>query len=229
MQLRPRSSISWRSAAEAFLNRPWIGIAGITFRDACNADPRFDLRLKAGDHPATCHSSPVIMNPFSTSDLHDACMDRPEVHLQIARPGLKSFGGKHCYSGEITTAAAAGTSALRLRDILSETGLGRVLVVEGNGIDAQWALLGDRMGQLAFDNGWSGVVLHGYIRDVAALKNIALGVHALGSLPSRPRWPESIPVMRDIPLAFQGMRFLPGHWLYADEDGLITTDHPISL
>jgi len=169
------------------------------------------------------------MNSFSTADLHDACMDRPEVQLQVARPGLKSFGAKRCYRGEITTAAAAGASALRLRDILSEPGLGRVLVVEGGGIDAQWALLGDKMGRLALDSGWSGVVLHGYVRDVAALRDIALGVHALGSLPSRPRWPESIPVMRDIPLAFQGMRFVPGHWLHADEDGLITAARPLSF
>lgn len=171
-----------------------------------------------------------MVNQPSTSDLHDACIAYPEFQVQVVRPGLKSFGGKHCYSGEITTAAAGGggVSALRLRDLLSEPGSGRVLVVEGHGLAAEWALLGDRMSQLALDNGWSGVVVHGYVRDVAALRHIQVGVHALGSIPSRPVWPETIPVNRDIPLVFQGVRFIPGHWLYADDDGMIVTARRIA-
>lgn len=163
------------------------------------------------------------MNQPSTSDLYDACMEHPEFEMQVARPGLMSFGGKRAYSGEIMTVAAGGDSPLRLRDMLSEPGLGRVLVVEGHGRAAQWALLGDRMSRLALDNDWSGVVVHGYVRDVAALRHIPFGVHALGTIPSRPRWPEHIPVMRDIALEFQGVRFIPGQWLHADDDGVVVT------
>jgi regulator of ribonuclease activity A len=90
-------------------------------------------------------------------------------------------------------------------------------------------LLGDKLSQLALDNGWSGVVLNGYVRDVATLRDTPLGVHALGSIPSRPRWPEYVPVMHDIPLTFQGVRFLPGQWLYADEDGIVVVARRIAV
>lgn len=139
-----------------------------------------------------------------------------------------SFGGTPIYNGEITTLAASNGAPLRLRDQLSEPGQQRVLVVEGCGQAAEWALLGDKLSQLAVDNGWSGVILNGYVRDVAALRNIPLGIHALGSIPSRPRWPEYIPVVHDIPLGFQGVRFLPGQWLYADEDGIVVVARRIT-
>lgn len=165
--------------------------------------------------------SPAAGRPFATADLHDAYMDQPGAQLQVAAPGLLPFGGNACYRGRISTVAAAGDLPLRLRDILAEPGAGRVLVVEGKGSAAGWALLGDRMAALALANDWAGVVLHGYVRDVAALRAMPFGVHALGSIPSRPRWPESIPVARDMPLSFQQVRFVPGHWLYADEDGIL--------
>ncbi|MFC7515956.1 ribonuclease E activity regulator RraA [Herbaspirillum sp. GCM10030257] len=168
------------------------------------------------------------MNQPSTSDVHDACINNPECQLQVARPGLMSFGGQQLYHGEITTVAASNGAPLRLRDRLTEPGHQRVLVVEGYGQAAEWALLGDKLSQLALDNGWSGIVLNGYVRDVATLRNIPLGVHALGSIPSRPQWPEYIPVMRDIPLVFQGVRFHPGQWLYADKDGIVVVAQRIT-
>lgn len=156
-------------------------------------------------------------------------MNNPECQLQVARPGLKSFGAKPVYNGEITTVAASNGAPLRLRDQLSEPGQQRVLVVEGGGHAAEWALLGDKLSQLALDNGWSGVVLNGYVRDVATLRNIPLGIHALGSISSRPRWPAHIQAMHDIALAFQGVRFLPGQWLYADEDGIVVVARRITV
>ena len=161
------------------------------------------------------------MNQPSTSELHDACINDPECQLQVARPGLMSFGGNPAYNGQIATVASDNGVPLRLRDILSKPGQQRVLVVDSFGHAAQWALLGDRLSQLALDNGWAGVVLNGYVRDVATLRSIPLGVHALGSIPSRPQWPRDIPVMYGIPLDFQGVRFFPGQWLYADEDGIV--------
>jgi regulator of ribonuclease activity A len=176
---------------------------------------------------ASIDSNPTPTVP--TSDLHDHYMDKPESHLRVAAPGLISFGGKKSYSGRITTLASAGDIPLRLRDILSEPGQGRVLVVEGRGITAEWALLGDRMAFLGSANDWAGIVLHGYVRDVAALRDLPFGVHALGSIPSRPRWPEVIPVERDIPLVFHRVRFVPGHWLYADEDGILVAEHELGI
>jgi len=38
---------------------------------------------------------------------------------------------------------------------------------------------------LAVTNGWAGVVLKGAVRDVAALRDLDLGVAALGANPAR--------------------------------------------
>ena len=173
--------------------------------------------------------SASTLDAFTTADLHDVYMNDPAVRMQVAAPGLLSFGGSKAYQGQITTVTAVtGGVPPRLRDILAEPGDGRVLVVEGKGAAAQWALLGDRMASVGVANGWAGVVIHGYIRDVAVLRDLPLGVHALGSIPSRPHWPEQVPFDRDLPLVFQHVRFQPGHWLYADEDGIIVAERELT-
>lgn len=58
------------------------------------------------------------------------------------------------------------------------------------------------LASLGLANGWSGVILHGYVRDVRALANIGIGVHAIGAVLTR-------------------TRFMPGSWLFADEDGIV--------
>jgi regulator of ribonuclease activity A len=157
-------------------------------------------------------------NTFSTADLCDLFLDRPDG-VQVLAPGLRSFGGRHAFHGQVSTVTpAAHGGAVRLRELLAEAGQGRVLVVDGQANDA-WAVLGDQLAVLGQRNGWAGIVLNGYVRDVRALAAIAIGVHALGAVPCRPR--EFNPVDRDRALRFQGVRFEPGSWLYADEDGII--------
>ncbi|MCZ9339877.1 S-adenosylmethionine--2-demethylmenaquinone methyltransferase, partial [Streptomyces sp. TRM76130] len=62
-----------------------------------------------------------------------------------------------------------------MREALSRPGQGRVLVVDGAG-SLRTALLGDAMADLARDNGWAGVIVHGAVRDVARLREADLGV-----------------------------------------------------
>lgn len=154
----------------------------------------------------------------STADLHDSLQDSDGA-VQALAPGLSLYGGRRAYCGPIATLAPAGAGcALRLRDILSEAGRGRVLVADARASE-EWALLGDQLAALGQRNGWSGVVLNGCVRDVGALRHIDIGVHALGAIPSRPR--QFDPVQREQPVAFLRARFAPGAWLYADEDGVI--------
>jgi regulator of ribonuclease activity A len=169
-------------------------------------------------------------NTFSTADLCDLFLDKVDADLsalfldkpdglQVVAPGLRSFGGRPAYCGPIATVApVAPGGAVRLRDILSEPGDGRVLVVDGYACE-RWAVLGDQLAALGQRNGWAGVVLNGYVRDVRALSSIDIGVHALGSVPARPS--EFDPVARDSTLHCLRTGFVPGHWLYADEDGVI--------
>lgn len=154
----------------------------------------------------------------STADLHDRLQDDGGA-VQVPAPGLRLYGGRRAYCGPIATLAPAGAGcALRLREILSEAGCGRVLVADARASE-DWALLGDQLAALGQRNGWSGVVINGCVRDVGALRHIDIGVHALGAIPSRPR--QFDPMQRDQPVAFLRARFEPGAWLYADEDGII--------
>lgn len=156
-------------------------------------------------------------NWFSTADLFDRFLTNSEG-IEVLAPGFSSFGGRRQYSGRIATVACRGDARLGLRDVLVEPGRGRVLVADVGGYPG-WALLGDQLAALGIMNGWAGVVLNGYVRDSACLSTLDLGVHALGTVPSRP--PQFGPSRRDLLLQFGGVRFLPGSWLYADHDGIV--------
>lgn len=71
----------------------------------------------------------------------------------------------------------------------------------------------------AVANGWSGVLVHGCVRDVDALASLALGVKALAA---RPLKTGKLGVGEvDVEVAFAGTTFVPGHWRYADGNGVI--------
>lgn len=151
---------------------------------------------------------------FKTADLCDEFWEE----VQVATPLLLDFGGVATFSGPIVTVDVFEDNSL-VREMLESAGEGRVLVVDGGG-SLQRALLGDRLAALAADNGWSGVIIHGCVRDVAELANVRIGVKALAAVPlaSHKRGRGS----SGGPLHFAGITFRPNHYLYADRDGIIT-------
>ena len=87
------------------------------------------------------------------------------------------------------------------------------------------ALLGDQPAELAEENDWAGVIVNGCIRDSAAMAEISIGVKAVGVHPLK-----SVKRgvgERDIPVRFAGVTFLPDHYVYADEDGLLVSEKPL--
>lgn len=152
---------------------------------------------------------------FSTADLYDA----HESGVQVTEPGLLNYGGQAQFSGSIATVKTYEDNTL-VRAALEEPGNGRILVVDGGG-SGRCALLGDRLAELGAANGWAGVVIHGCVRDVRALAATPIGVRALGSTPRRSA--KNNAGERDIPVAFKGVTFRPGEYLYADEDGILVS------
>ena len=150
---------------------------------------------------------------YQTADLCDHYSD----HLQIAEPIFGDFGGLSEFHGQIVTLKAFEDNG-KVRDILGEPGHGRVLVVDGGG-SLRCAMLGDQLAELAEKNGWAGVVLNACIRDSVAIANTDIAVKALGTHPLKTV--KRGQGERDIPLRFAGASFIPGHWLYADEDGIV--------
>ena len=147
-----------------------------------------------------------------TADLSDAAGDRL---LPCCLP-WRSFW-RLPFSGTVATVRCRDDNALA-RQAVGEPGLGRVLVVDGGG-SLQTALVGDVLGALAVEHGWSGIVVHGAVRDVVALAALPLGVLALGTCPRRGGRTGS--GERDVEVAFGGAVFRPGDELFADGDGVL--------
>ena len=80
-------------------------------------------------------------------------------------------------------------------------------------------MLGDQLAQLACRHEWQGVVVYGCVRDTDQLKQMPLGVRALGACPRRSV--KRNEGQRDVPIRFAGVIVHPGEYLYADADGLI--------
>lgn len=149
---------------------------------------------------------------FRTTDLLD---EHPEIEACDA--GLLHFGGRRRFHGLAVTLVAYEDNSL-VRELVRTRGDGRVLVVDGGG-SRRCALVGDQLGAAAVENGWSGLVVHGCVRDTAALGTLPLGVVALGVQPRRSE--KRGQGVRDVALQFLGARIRPGDHVYADEDGVV--------
>lgn len=156
------------------------------------------------------------MTSPATADLCDAHPGR----LRIVAPLLRDFGGAARFHGPVATVQVFEDNVL-VRALLETPGEGRVLVVDGGGSE-RCALLGDRLAGLACEQGWSGVVVHGCIRDAAQLAKLPLGVRALGTHPCKSA--KNGRGERNLPVHFAGVSFRPGDWLYADQDGIVVSD-----
>jgi len=156
---------------------------------------------------------------FSTADLFDDFEDQ----LQSCELSFQNFGGIKSFFGQISTIRCHEDNSL-IRQTLSESGLGRVLVIDGAG-SLRRALVGDMIAELARGNGWSGIVVYGAIRDSVAIGNLQIGFKALGTNPRRSTKTGS--GFQNIPLQFGNISFTPNHWIYCDSDGIAVS--PINL
>jgi regulator of ribonuclease activity A len=151
-----------------------------------------------------------------TADLYD-------VHgeaLASCDTQFLQFGGRARFQGEIVTLRCHEDNAL-LKTIMGESGHGKVMVVDGDA-SVHCALMGDKMAELAVRNGWEGAIINGVIRDAAALSKLDLGVKALGTNPRKSN--KHGAGQRDVPVAFGGAVFTPGHHVVSDEDGIVVLE-----
>jgi regulator of ribonuclease activity A len=146
----------------------------------------------------------------------DIC-DRDPDHLEVAEPILRHFGGRLRFHGTVSTIKVHDDNVL-VREAVERPGRGAVLVVDGGG-STRMALLGDRLAGLAAENGWSGVVVNGCIRDSAEIATIPVGVMALGTCPKKSR--KNRDGQTGVSVSFAGITIRDGQYLYADEDGMV--------
>lgn len=155
---------------------------------------------------------------WTTPDLCDA---HPEV--AVADPVFRDYGGSLAFCGRIVTIDCFEDNS-RVRDLVATDGRGKVLVVHGGG-SLRRSLLGDMLAERAVANGWSGLLINGCVRDVEALAKLPLGVKALAACPVKTEKLGAGEV--DVAVAFAGVAFLPGRWLYADGNGVIVAERDL--
>ena len=158
-----------------------------------------------------------------TRSLPDFCDTHGDL-VQVADPLFRDFGATRAFHGPIATIKCHEDNAL-VRSSFETPGEGRVLVVDGGG-SLRRALVGDQIGSLMLKNGWAGVLVYGAVRDVEVLATMPVAVRALGVCPMPPM--KRGLGERDLPVRFAGVTFTPGHWLYADENGLLVNATSLS-
>jgi regulator of ribonuclease activity A len=152
---------------------------------------------------------------FSTCDLCDEFPDR----VRVVEMALGDFGARTQFSGRIVTIKCHEDNSL-VRELVAQPGKGNVLVIDGGG-SLRRALLGDMLAEKAVTNGWEGIVIHGAVRDVEVMKGMDIGIRALGTTPLKTD--KKGIGERDLAVRFGGVDFVPGEYLYADENGIITS------
>jgi regulator of ribonuclease activity A len=155
-----------------------------------------------------------------TPDLCDRFGDR----LQVAEPRFHDYGGRAAFAGEIETLRVFEDNAL-VRQVLETPGRGRVLVVDGGG-SLRSALVGGNLAALAAHNDWRGIVVHGAVRDAAELGAANTGIRALALSPRRSG--KTGAGERGVAVSFAGVRFTPGHYLWADADGIVVAERDLT-
>ncbi len=151
---------------------------------------------------------------WTTPDLCDQ-----HDHVTIAEPMFRDYGGRTRFGGRIATVRCAEDNS-RVRELLASEGRGRVLVVDGGG-SLRRSLLGDQLATMGLHNGWNGVLVNGAVRDVEVLSTLALGVKALAAIPLKTDKRGLGEV--EVEVEFASVRFLPGHWIYADANGIVVS------
>lgn len=150
-----------------------------------------------------------------TADLSDAYGKEVEVCQQE----FKSFGKKKQFFGEISTVKVFEDNVL-VNQALETLPEGNVLIVDGGG-SRNCALLGDRLGGIAVTRKLAGIIINGCVRDTSDLANLDIGIFALGRNPLRSE--KTGKGERDVSVAFGGITWSPGDYVYADEDGVIVS------
>ncbi|MBN9738178.1 MULTISPECIES: ribonuclease E activity regulator RraA [unclassified Pseudonocardia] len=153
----------------------------------------------------------------ATADLADEYGDS----LYSSDTQFRQYGGRAAFGGAAVTLLVHDDNLL-VKEAVSEPGAGKVLVIDGGG-SCHSALLGDNMAAKAAANGWEGIIVHGAVRDVTALRGLDIGIKAVGSNPRRSGKTGS--GRRDVTIALGGATITPGAHIVSDDDGIVVLPH----
>lgn len=157
---------------------------------------------------------------FKTTDLCDTFSNE----LTVCKQEFQSYGQKRAFSGPISTVKVLEDNVL-VKSALEIIPKGHVLVVDGGG-SRNCALLGDRLAAIAVKRELAGIIVYGCVRDTADLANMDVGVLALGPNPLKSE--KSGKGETDIAVTFGEVEWVPGNYVYADEDGVVVSERELA-
>lgn len=150
---------------------------------------------------------------MKTADL----IDNHAADLTLIHLPFRAFGQKPFFAAPAQTVKCHEDNTL-IRAELEKQGEGRVLVIDAGG-STRVAVLGDILADLAIKNGWAGIVLNGAIRDSVEIGAMNTLVFALATSPVKSA-KRGFGTVGE-PLSVGGATIAPGHWIYADADGVL--------
>ena len=157
---------------------------------------------------------------ISTPDL----ADEHEADIRVLEPLFNSYGGRAGFYGEVVTIKCFEDNSV-LKKLVDEAGKGRVIVMDG-GASMRRAILGDMLAEKARKNGWAGLVINGCIRDCDEIAQLDIGVKALNTHPQKTE-KRGLGDL-NVPVTFAGHTISPGQWIYADNNGILVSDRPLT-
>ena len=165
------------------------------------------------------------MNKISTPDLCDQYEGNKSIDLRILDSIFHSYGGRTQFYGQVVTIKCFEDNSI-VKQLVGTPGAGRVIVMDGGG-SLRRAVLGDMLGAKAVENGWSGLIINGCVRDADELHAIDLGVKALNTHPMKTD--KRGLGDRDVEVSFAGQIIRPDDWIYADNNGIIVANSELDL
>ncbi|MGX9416996.1 putative 4-hydroxy-4-methyl-2-oxoglutarate aldolase [Vibrio sp. RC27] len=154
----------------------------------------------------------------------DIC-DKFESQVTMLDVPLHNFGQKSTFWGEVVTVRCYHDTSV-VREVLSQNGKGKVLVVDGNG-SCQKALFGVQMAIMAIENEWEGIVIYGAVRDAAQLSEMYLGIKALATCPFKTHRHDS--GQANVRLCIAKQQILPGDYLYSDWNAILIAESKLDI
>jgi regulator of ribonuclease activity A len=164
--------------------------------------------------------------PFrTTSEIYD---QHGESQCRIPNVQWKSYGGLTSFSGTAVTVDCKDVQPpdnSMVRQVLTNTpsGEGKVLVVDAGG-SAKFAFVGDQLAALALQNNWNGIVVHGCVRDAQELKELPLGIVAVGTTPRKTE--KQGKGTMEVRVRIGDADCYPGDYVFCDADGVIFMNPP---
>ena len=153
---------------------------------------------------------------FFTADICDEIQDE----AQVVEPIFKAYGGVEKAFGRIRTLRLKRNNT-ELIAMLKEPGDDAFLAVD---VGAEYyAVVGENLMKLAQHNGWAGILVNGFVRDIHVTTTVPVGLWALGTCPRKSF--EHNPAERGEVLKFAGAVFEEGDWVMADRDGIIVVSN----